>query len=104
MASDEPEPQANPAACGCSAPASTFTPAVEELVAVAASVAANCEPCLRPHLRAAERLGISAADLAAAVRLAEQIKATPARKISQLAAALGRSPENPKAPGCCPGP
>ncbi len=70
------------------APVSVFTPAVAELVAVGAAIAANCEPCLRHHVRAAETLGVSAADLARAVELAAKVKDAPHRSILKLAARL----------------
>ena len=63
---------------------SVFDPKVQELVAIAASVAANCEPCFKHHFDQARRLGVSAADMAAAVSIAESVKKAPARKMSEL--------------------
>jgi len=71
-----------------SVPASLFTPAVAELVAIAAAIAANCEPCLRYHTREAEKLGVSAADMARAVELAAKVKDAPHQNILKLAARL----------------
>lgn len=68
--------------------ASLFTPAVAELVAIGAAVAANCEPCLRHHLREAEKLGVSPADLNRAVELAARVKDAPHRHILKLAGRL----------------
>lgn len=65
-----------------------FTPAVAELVAVAAAVAANCEPCLRFHVHEAEKLGVTKADLDAAIAMAENVKGTPHRNVMRLAARL----------------
>ncbi len=69
-------------------PASLFTPAVAELVAIGAAVAANCEPCLRFHVAAAVKLGVSRADLARAVELAAKVKDAPHRHLLKLAATL----------------
>lgn len=69
-------------------PASLFTPAVAELVAVGAAIAANCEPCLRFHAAAAVKLGVSRADLARAVELAAKVKDAPHRHLLKLAATL----------------
>jgi AhpD family alkylhydroperoxidase len=72
---------------GC-APASLFTPAVAEVVAIGAAIAANCEPCLRYHVAEAEKLGVTAADLDRAVELATKIKDAPHQNILRLAARL----------------
>lgn len=92
--------------CECAAPAPTsslFTQQVSELVAIGAAIAAHCEPCLRYHTRLAEQIGVSRADMAAAVRVAESVKATPHRNILSLAARLmqGDTAAEPAAGSCC---
>ena len=87
--------------CGCAAPetctssaassVSLFTAQAAEFVAIGAAIGANCEPCLRYHVREAEKLGISSADIARAIALAAQVKETPARTILKLAARLTQS-------------
>ncbi|ODU25221.1 MAG: hypothetical protein ABS95_00390 [Verrucomicrobia bacterium SCN 57-15] len=69
-------------------PSSLFTPAVRELVAIGAAVAANCEPCLRYHVRAAKELGVSTPDMASAVEMAAKVKDVPHQAILKLAARL----------------
>ncbi|MBI2496492.1 MAG: carboxymuconolactone decarboxylase family protein [Opitutae bacterium] len=59
-----------------------------ELVAIGASIAANCEPCLRYHVAAAEKLGASRADMGRAVELAAKVKDAPHRAILKLAGQL----------------
>jgi AhpD family alkylhydroperoxidase len=49
------------------AEASIYSAAVNELVAIGAAIAANCEPCLKYHYREAQQLGVSKADMARAV-------------------------------------
>jgi AhpD family alkylhydroperoxidase len=71
-----------------STPQSIFTPAVAELVAIGAAIAANCDPCLRYHTGVAEKLGISGADMARAVEMAAKVKDAPHRNIMRLAAKL----------------
>jgi len=66
-------------------PASLFTPAVAELVAIGAAIAANCEPCLKYHYRQAQLLGVSNADMASAVRMATNVKDSPHQAILRLA-------------------
>ena len=76
----------------CTAPAdSLFTPIAAKFVAIGAAIGANCEPCLRHHVREAEELGISSADIARAVAVAAQVKETPARAILKLAERLTQS-------------
>ena len=62
----------------------TLDPKVKELVAIAASVAANCEPCFKYHYDQARRLGVPLADMAAAVSVAEAVKQSPSRKMREL--------------------
>ncbi len=100
-----PNTPASPAtgSCGCgdsAGAASALTPAVAELVAIGAAIAANCEPCLRYHVRLGEQLGLSKADIAAAVKLAAQVKATPHQNILSLAGRrVGTTPAE-KSSGC----
>jgi AhpD family alkylhydroperoxidase len=73
---------------------SLFSPAVAELVAIGAAIAANCEPCLKYHYRQAQLLGVSKADMANAVKIAASVKDSPHQSILRLAdkltgAALG---------------
>lgn len=81
---------------------SLFTPAVAELVAVGAAIAANCDPCLRYHVHEAEKLGVSPADLQRAVELAAKIKDAPHRAVLRLAGKLIQPPVVvTEAAGCC---
>jgi RNA polymerase sigma-70 factor (ECF subfamily) len=77
-----------PSACAAPAAPSLFTPIAAEFVALGAAIGANCEPCLAYHVREAEKLGISSADIAKAVAFAAKVKDTPARAILKLAERL----------------
>ncbi len=76
----------------------------EELVAVGAAIGANCEPCVKFHLRKASEAGLSTAQLQAAVAVAAKVKETPARLVLEAAQRLlgpgGVEKEAPRA-GCC---
>lgn len=77
----------------------------EELVAIGAAVAANCEPCLVYHVRKAREAGLADDQLRAAIAVARAVKETPARLIIEAAERLldrvdERSPE-PVKTGCC---
>lgn len=63
----------------------TYTPAVGELVAIDAAVAANCEPCFKYHRAQTHKLGVSPQDMACAVAMARKVKEAPARAILELA-------------------
>ena len=64
---------------------SLFSPAVAELVAIGAAIAANCEPCLKYHYRQAQLLGVCKEDMASAVRMATSVKDSPHQSILRLA-------------------
>jgi len=83
--------------CGCAAPASAntcaapvagFSPIAAEYVALGAAIGANCEPCLKYHVAAALKVGITLPDIAKAVAMAAKVKETPARAILKLAEQL----------------
>jgi AhpD family alkylhydroperoxidase len=62
-----------------------YSPAVNELVAMGAAIAANCEPCLKYHYREAEKLGVTKADMARAVATGAKVKDSPHQAILRLA-------------------
>ena len=81
-----------------------FNPAVAELVAIGAAIAANCEPCLKYHYREAQQLGVSKAVMARAVETGAKVKDSPHQAILKLAdrltgAALSKPSAQPDA--CC---
>ncbi len=97
-----------PSNCGCAAPtnsntgatlAAAYSPIAAEYVALGAAIGANCEPCLKYHVAAALKVGITLPDIAKAVAMAAQVKETPARAILKLAERLtqpgGESTTNP---------
>jgi AhpD family alkylhydroperoxidase len=89
---------------GGKAEGSIFSPAIGELVAIGAAVAANCEPCLKYHYDKANRLGLSKAEMAQAVSIATGVKAAPHRAILRLADRLtgtGTSQSDMLSALCC---
>ena len=62
-----------------------YNPAVGELVAIGAAIAANCEPCFKYHYGQARKQGVSREDMACAVTMAQKVKEAPARAILDLA-------------------
>jgi AhpD family alkylhydroperoxidase len=88
---------------GLGAPArSLYTEQVQELVAIGAAIAANCEPCFRHHFDKARKLGVSKEDMARAVATAQMVKETPARAMLDLAEKYTGTKVAPKeAPSAC---
>jgi AhpD family alkylhydroperoxidase len=70
---------------GIAEPAALYTPAVEELIAIGAAIASNCEPCLDYHVGVARELGVADEEIAQAVKTARKVKETPARSILRAA-------------------
>ena len=68
----------------CGAPGA-YSPAVNELVAIGAAIAANCDPCFKYHCHQARQLGVSKADMARAVEMGAKVKDSPHRAILKLA-------------------
>lgn len=83
---------------------SIFTDAVKELVAIGAAIGSNCEMCFKHHYNEARKLGVSKEDMRLAVEMAEAVKASPARSISELADKYLREPAAQAASPCCCGP
>ena len=66
-------------------PDSVYSPAVEELVAIGAAIACNCERCFKYHYLQARKEGVTHEDIAQAVAIAQKVKDSPARAILELA-------------------
>ncbi|MDD2710564.1 MAG: arsenite methyltransferase [Verrucomicrobiae bacterium] len=80
------------------------TPAVMELIAIGAGIAANCEPCFKYHYGQARKLGVSAEDMKQAVELAQTVKQAPARAVLELAQRFLHGDFSPTDESkCCPG-
>jgi len=62
-----------------------YSAGVNELVAIGAAIAANCEPCLKYHYHEAQQLGVSKADMARAVETGAKVKDSPHQAILRLA-------------------
>lgn len=89
--------------CGVNEPPQqAYTPAVGELVAIGAAVAANCEACLKYHSAQARKLGVSQEDMACAVTMAHKVKEAPARAVLDLANRLLGRTASPEAAGAPP--
>jgi AhpD family alkylhydroperoxidase len=83
---------------------SIYSLAVNELVAIGAAIAANCEPCLKYHYREAQQLGVSKSDMTCAVEMGAKVKDSPHQAILKLADRLtgaGLSKPSAEPDACC---
>ena len=98
-----PAREALAALAGLEAPKSLYSETVEELVAIGAAIASNCEPCFRFHYDKARKLGVSRDDMARAVATARKVKEAPARAVLDLADKYlgGEAGSEEAAVACC---
>lgn len=75
-----------------------LSPIERELVAIGASVASNCIPCVTYHIAKAKKLGMSDALVAEAIELADKVRQVPARAV--LDAVRQDVPETASQGGC----
>lgn len=80
-------------------------PKTKELVAIGASVVANCQPCLDYHVKEARKAGASDTEMADAVGMARMVRKTVTEKMDKYADAKvgGRAPEQNAPSACCGG-
>jgi 4-carboxymuconolactone decarboxylase len=67
---------------------SDLSPRDLELVAIGAAMGSNCPPCLAYHIPQARQVGLSDAEIHAAIVHADKIRQVPARKTLQTALAM----------------
>lgn len=73
----------------------------KELIAIGASITANCLPCLEYHTAKARELGASTEDMLAAVAVGKQVRHGAAAKMDRHAARqVAGEPVPEPAPGC----
>jgi AhpD family alkylhydroperoxidase len=65
-----------------------FDEKMTELVAIGASVAANCHPCVKYHAAKAREVGASKADIAEAVSVGKMVRKGAAGKMDKLTSEL----------------
>lgn len=74
----------------------------KELVAIGASVTANCQPCLQYHAEQAQRHGADAQEIAEAIEVGKQVRRGAGTKMDAFAAKQAAPVE--LADVCCPQP
>jgi AhpD family alkylhydroperoxidase len=72
---------------------------IKELIAVGASVTANCQPCLQYHVAKAREYGADEEDLAIAIAVAKTVRKGAAAKMDDFAAGIGSAAEAERGAG-----
>jgi 4-carboxymuconolactone decarboxylase len=67
---------------------SDLSPRDRELVALGAAMGSNCVPCVEYHIPESRKIGLSDAEIHAAIQHADEIRQVPARKTLQAALKL----------------
>lgn len=76
-------------------------PKTRELISIAASVVAKCQPCLDYHVEEARKAGASDSDMRNAISIARMIRKAGEENMDKYAdGKLGAAPEQ-EAPGAC---
>ena len=74
----------------------------KELIALGASVAAHCQPCLKYHYAKARELGLSAEDIQEAIALGHQVESGARKAMSDFEKELSAATVSESEP-CCGG-
>lgn len=64
---------------------------IKELIAVGASVSANCQPCLQYHIRKAQENGANEQEIAEAVETGQAVRKGAASKMDKFASSLSHA-------------
>lgn len=82
-----------------------MTEQTKELIAIAASVAAHCQPCLKYHYSKARELGVEIVEINAAIDIGYQVARGAGKAIRDFQETLipGESTSTSAAGGCCGG-
>ena len=74
----------------------------KELIAVGASIAGHCQPCLTYHVGRAKDLGLSADQIDAAIEIGHMVEKGAMAAMREFAKGALDAPTR-KASACCPG-
>lgn len=78
---------------------------IRELIAIGASVAAHCQPCLEYHVGKSRELGIVEEEIAEAVQVGHRVARGAEQAMREFAAeVVAGTPSVQDRPACCAGP
>lgn len=63
---------------------------IKELIAIGASVSANCHPCLKFHLNKAKKLGIEPEEIKSALQIGVMVRGGAAQQMDELISDLSK--------------
>jgi AhpD family alkylhydroperoxidase len=66
---------------------------VKALIAIGASITANCQPCLNYHVSKAKEAGADEAEISMAIEVAKAVRKGAAAKMDDFAVGLGATVE-----------
>jgi AhpD family alkylhydroperoxidase len=81
-----------------------LTEKVKELVAVGASITANCQPCLQYHAEKAIAAGAGPGEISAAIEVGKQVRKGASAKMDQFSSSVKETapaPAETKKSACC---
>ncbi len=64
---------------------------IKELIAIGASVTANCQPCLRYHISRAQESGVDEQEISEAISVAKMVRKGAIAKMDQFALTIFES-------------
>ena len=74
----------------------------KELIAIGASVAAHCQPCLKYHYAKAREVGVTAEEIAEAIAMGHQVESGARKAMSDLEKKLSEATGSDSG-ACCGG-
>lgn len=77
---------------------------IKELVAVGASITANCQPCLQYHTDKALEFGADAGEIAEAIEMGRRVRKGAAAKMDEFSSSLKggeKASTGPARSACC---
>lgn len=84
----------------------TMDDKTKKLIAIGASVTANCKPCLETHVSQAESMGITAAEIGLAIKVGQSVRSGAAGRMDALIESIipgscSADHAAPKKANCC---
>ncbi|MEX2382602.1 MAG: carboxymuconolactone decarboxylase family protein [Opitutales bacterium] len=75
----------------------------KELIAIGASIAAHCQPCLKYHYAKARELGVPVEEISAAIDVGHQIERGAGKAMRDFHTILLQDGSSAETSGCCGG-
>jgi AhpD family alkylhydroperoxidase len=69
---------------------------IKELIAIGASISANCQPCLEYHIGKATEYGVSEQEIKEAIEVGTLVRRGAAAKMDKFATSLRKSSDTEK--------